>query len=101
MGKYRGKHQYLSAWSYFWLDILYSIPVIGFIFLLIHSFGANNENRLHYARSYFVKLLVVLIISAAGLLIFYLVNPAGFFAWWEAVATIVEAYFSSLVPGQM
>ena len=65
MPKFRGKHYYLGAWSYFFLSILYAVPVIGLIFLLIHSFSTGNENLRHYARSYFVRLLVIVILLAA------------------------------------
>lgn len=100
MGTYHGKHQYLSAWSYVWLDILYSIPLLGFIFLVIHCFSKNNENRMHFARSYFAKLLLVLIIGGVGMLIFYLVNPVLFFEFWSTVTVFAEAYANSLVPPQ-
>ena len=52
----------LSAWAYFGLSILYAIPVVGLIFLLIHTFSSSNINRRSYARSYWCRLLLVLII---------------------------------------
>ena len=73
MAKYHGKHYYLGAWSYVFLDILYFIPIIGLIFLLVHSFSDKDENRRHYARSYFARLLLILIIGLVGTGIFYLV----------------------------
>lgn len=62
MAKYRGKNYYMGAWRYVFLDILYAIPILGFIMLLVHSFSNKNENRLHYARSYFARFLLALII---------------------------------------
>lgn len=73
MAKYHGKHYYLGAWSYVFLDILYLIPIIGLIFLIVHSFSDKNENRKHYARSYFARFLLILIICLVGIGIFYLV----------------------------
>lgn len=49
----------LSPWAYFGLQILYSIPVVGFIFLLIHTFSAGNLNRRSFARSYWCALLIL------------------------------------------
>lgn len=49
----------LSPWAYFGLQILYSIPIVGFIFLLIHTFSAGNLNRRSFARSYWCALLIV------------------------------------------
>ena len=55
--------QPLSPWKYFWLNILYAIPVIGFVFLLIHAIGAHNVNKRNFARSFFCVFLIALIIS--------------------------------------
>ena len=58
-------HKPISAWGYFGYRLLYSIPVIGWIFLIIHAIGAYNVNVRRHARSYFCTLLVVLVIAAA------------------------------------
>ena len=58
--------------AFFWTRVLFSIPIVGFIFVLIWSFGGSaNRTRVHYARSYlfpgliiFGILLVVFIILA-------------------------------------
>lgn len=73
MAKFRGKRFYLGAWSYVFLDILYMIPVVGFICLLVHSFSSDekDENRRHYARSYFARMLLFLIIGLIGAAIIY------------------------------
>ena len=60
--------QPLSPWKYFWLNILYAIPVIGFIFLVIHAIGAGNVNKRNYARSFFCVLVLALIIAGVILL---------------------------------
>ena len=73
MAKFHGKQTYIGAWHYVLLDILYTIPVLGLIFLLAHSFSDANENRKHYARSYFVRFLVVLLIIAAAVGVYFLV----------------------------
>ena len=53
----------VSPWSYFGHGILYSIPVLGFIILLVQALGsASNVNIRNYARSYFCGLVLVLII---------------------------------------
>lgn len=59
----------VSAWGYFWYNILFSIPVVGFIFLLVFSLSNGNLNRRNYARSYFCALLVAAIIAIIVLLI--------------------------------
>ncbi|MBP5312559.1 MAG: hypothetical protein J6112_06990 [Clostridia bacterium] len=51
----------LSPWAYFGLEILYSIPIVGFIFLICHAIGAVNINKRNFARSFFCFLIVILI----------------------------------------
>ena len=55
----------LGPWSYFWLQILFGIPLIGFIFLIIFSFKRSNINRRNFARSYWI---VWIIIGSIGLI---------------------------------
>ena len=64
--EYEGPRRYepLGAWSYFGLSILYAIPIIGFIFLLIHTFSDSNINRRSFARSYWCRLLLIILILA-------------------------------------
>ncbi len=52
----------LSPWAYFGLQILFSVPVVGFIFLLIFTFNGSNINRRNFARSYWCGILVVAIL---------------------------------------
>lgn len=53
----------LGMWSYFGYDILFSIPVIGWIFLIAFACGAsNNINLRNYARSKFCLIIVLLVI---------------------------------------
>ena len=35
----------LSPWSYFGLGILYALPLLGWIFLIVHAIGSANINR--------------------------------------------------------
>ena len=64
----------LSPWAYFGYNILFSIPVIGFIFLLVYAFSNSNINRRNYARSFFcVYAILVIMVTMFGF--------AGGFAW--------------------
>ena len=55
----------ISAWGYFGLRLLYSIPIIGWIFLIVHAIGASNVNVRRHARSYFCTFLLIVVIAAA------------------------------------
>ena len=59
----------LGAWTYFWLKVLFSVPIVGFIFLMIFTFHGGNLNRRSFARSYWCELLVVLIIITVLLIL--------------------------------
>lgn len=62
-------NQLLTPWQYFWLRILYSIPVVGFIFLIIHSCSAANPNRRNFACSYWCIYIILAVIGLIALLV--------------------------------
>lgn len=52
----------LSPWAYFGYNILFAIPLVGFILLIVFSLDNANINRRNYARSFFIGLLITVII---------------------------------------
>ena len=64
------KYRPMSGWGFYWWSVLYSIPIIGFIFLLINACDPSNLCRRSHARSYFCGFfLVVMVLGAiAGIL---------------------------------
>lgn len=54
------QYQLMGAWSYFGLELLFSIPVIGMIFLIIFTFKKGNLNRRSFARSFWIPTLLLL-----------------------------------------
>ena len=54
----------MGAWAYFGLSVLFSIPIIGLIFLIVFSFSDANLNRRNFARSYFIAMLFAIIAIA-------------------------------------
>ena len=53
----------LSPWAYVGYNLLFSIPIIGFIMLIVFSFDSSRINRRNYARSYFCAMLIGIILS--------------------------------------
>lgn len=54
----------LSPWAYLGYQILFSIPLVGFILLIVFSTGAaRNINLRNFARSYWCAVLVILILG--------------------------------------
>ena len=71
----------LSPWAYFGLQMLYAIPLVGFIFLIIFSFSKGNINRRNFTRSYWcvfiiLAALITLVIIASVLFGFNASIPA-------------------------
>ena len=64
----------LGPWAYFGLNLLFSVPIVGFIFLIIFSFKRSNINRRNYARSFWcawlilggIALIVLLFVAVLG-----------------------------------
>ena len=66
-----GEYRPLSMWAYFGYQLLFSIPLVGFVCLLIFSFGGtHNRNLKNFARSYFclfiIAVILVIILAAIG-----------------------------------
>ena len=54
----------ISMWGYFGYQILFNIPVIGFIILLVFAFGGSgNVNVKNFARSQFCVFILLLILA--------------------------------------
>lgn len=67
------EYQPLGPWAYFWLQVLFSVPIVGFICLIVFSFS-ENINRRNFARSYWCGLLVVLLLVLLVILIVVIIS---------------------------
>ncbi len=53
----------ISMWGYFGYELLFSLPCVGFILLIVFSFGGTqNKNLRNFARSYFCLIIVLTVI---------------------------------------
>lgn len=61
---YKGPQQFkpLSPWAYFGYSILFSIPVVGFILLIVFSFNDDSINRRNFARSYWCVYIIIAVL---------------------------------------
>lgn len=71
------EYQPIGAWMYFLWNIIFAIPVIGFIVLVVFACGGtSNINLRNYARSFFcgmaLVLILIVILMMIGLPITYL-----------------------------
>ena len=54
----------ITMWGYFGYQLLFAIPLVGFILLLVFSFGGTrNINLRNFARSYFCVMLIAIVLS--------------------------------------
>lgn len=60
----------LSAWAYFGYNLLFAIPLVGFIMLIVFSFDSSNINRRNYARSFFCAYLIAVILGVVCAVLF-------------------------------
>ena len=69
---YEGPEKFrpLSPWAYFGYSLLFSIPLVGFILLIVFSVSDENINRRNFARSMWCALVIAAIITALMLLVF-------------------------------
>ena len=60
----------LSGWAYFGWQLLFAIPVVGFILLIVFACGGtHNINLRNFARSYFCALLIGAILAIIGIVL--------------------------------
>lgn len=53
-------YQPITMWGYFGYQLLFAIPCVGFILLLVFSFGGTqNVNLKNFARSYFCIYILI------------------------------------------
>lgn len=65
------KFKPMGAWSYFGHSLLFSIPIVGFILLIVFALGGTkNINKRNYARSFFCGYILVAIIAIITLVLF-------------------------------
>jgi hypothetical protein len=53
----------ISAWGYVGYNLLFSIPLVGFILLFVYGFGNGNINVKNYARSFLLFYLITIVLT--------------------------------------
>ncbi len=79
MSSYQIPREYkpITPIGYIGYQLLFSIPIIGLIFLIIFACGGtNNINVKNFARSYFVVILFAIILIFILVFFFGISNPS-------------------------
>lgn len=82
----------MGAWEYFGYSLLFSLPLVGFICLIIFSCSGSNINRRSFARSYFCGFLIVGIILVIVVVLMVTLG-SGFIAQLQE---LLNSYMSML-----
>lgn len=65
----------ISMWGYFGYEVLFNIPIIGFICIIIFSVGGTrNKNLTNFARS---RLCILILVLAIFGIMFFVVGTAA------------------------
>lgn len=76
----------VSTAGYFWLMLLFAIPVVGFIAMLIFAFAVKNKNLRNFARAHVVWIVVALILAILLWIILKVVlKVTGVEIDWESI----------------
>lgn len=79
MNQYQMQMEYkpISAWGYLGYELLFLLPVVGWIIMIIMCFAPANKNVKNFARAHVILyiiliVLVIIIVAAAGASLDYL-----------------------------
>lgn len=84
-----GAYGVVSTGAFFWLDVLFKLPGLGWLFCIILSFAPKNYNIKYFARSRLIVLVIALI--CAGLVY------AFFAIFGEQIAAALQSFVSDLL----
>jgi len=80
----------VSTGSYFWLTVLYAIPVLGLICSIIAAVSAQNLSRRNFARSVLIIKLICLFVSLVLAVVVLLAKDQAV-AWLRALLDSLAA----------
>ena len=63
-----------STAHFFWMMLVYALPLIGWIICIVMAFAPKNESKKHFARAILIWGIVGIVISIIGLIILSLLN---------------------------
>ena len=66
----RDENRLITPWGYIGYSLLFSIPIIGFIFVLIYSFSSEYPCRRNYARAMLIGIVIAIVLSVLAFGVF-------------------------------
>lgn len=84
----------ISVWGYLGYEILFSIPLVGFIMMLVLAFAPQNVNVKNFARSFLLWILLALLFAVIVVVIITAVTGVG-------IMGLIGAYNEAVSSSQM
>ena len=84
----------ISVWGYLGYEILFSIPLVGFIMMLVLAFAPQNVNVKNFARSFLLWILLASLFAAIVVVIITAVTGVG-------IMGLIGAYNEAVSSSQM
>ncbi len=63
-----------STAHFFWMMLVYSLPLIGWLICIIMAFAPKNESKKHFARAILIWGIIGIVISIIGLIVLSLLS---------------------------
>ena len=83
----------VSTAAFFFLDLLFALPVIGFICVLLFSFIPSiNPNLRHFARSRLIWVLIAFVIGLIAVIALIAAGQSIFSAFSEVLPEVGSSY---------
>ena len=81
----------ISTGGYFWLMLLFAVPVVGFIAMLIFACAVKNKNLRNFARAHIIWIIVLLILAILLYVVTKLaLKAAGVVIDWESLLESIQ-----------
>ncbi len=84
----------ISVWGYLGYEILFSIPLVGFIMMLVLAFAPQNVNVKNFARSFLLWILLASLFAVIVVVIITAVTGVG-------IMGLIGAYNEAVSSSQM
>lgn len=78
------EYQPMSPWGFFGWEIVYSIPIVGFIFLIINSIKKTNLSRRNWTLHFWIPAMIAAVVGVIVLIV-ALITGASIGEWFKNI----------------
>jgi hypothetical protein len=63
------KYRPMGAFAYLGYQLLFSLPIIGFIFIIVFALDDSYIARRNYARSFLIMMIIMAVFAAVAIIV--------------------------------